>query len=118
MYEERRARKERRLERRYPVACKCVWRKSGESREVRAYMSDMSMAGVSFITSTRQRPSINEAIELVGLDQSTQFLRVARTTAYDRQNSLVACEASEGHLRLAALPRGTTVRTACRMVGW
>ena len=94
---EQRRRLERRSERRYTLAGRIFWRKPGRNMKVLGWLSDTSLSGVSFITATGMRPSVNEHIELTGPNHSTQCCRVARTTSYDRHLSLVACEATPEH---------------------
>lgn len=97
MYTERRARLERRCERRYPLAGRVFWWKPGRNLKVLGRLSDTSLSSVSFITATGMRPSVNEHIELTGPDHSTHHCRVARTTPRDRRLSLIACEATAEH---------------------
>ncbi len=94
---ERRRPLERRSERRYALGGRIFWRKPGRKLNVLGWLSDTSLSGVSFITGTGRRLTLNEDIELTGPDRSTLRCRVARIAPYDRGLSLVACEATAEH---------------------
>lgn len=94
---ERRRRLERRAERRYALGGRIFWRKPGSKLDVRGWLSDTSLSGVSFVTGTGRRPTLNEDIELTAPDRSTLRCRVARIAPYDSRLSLVACKATAEH---------------------
>jgi hypothetical protein len=93
--------RERRDEIRAPAAGRITWRFQGDRRLFHGLLSDGSHSSVSFITDTSPRPEGGDRIEILEPDGRARAYEVARTSLYDAQLSLVACQVA------ANVPRAT-----------
>ncbi len=91
MMHEKRQRRDRRSDPRYPLAGKIFWRKPARTLNVLGWLSDTSRSGVSFVTKDNDRIVLGEEIELLNASREIQRYCITRIAPYDSRLSLVAC---------------------------
>lgn len=82
---------DRRREPRYASAGAISWRRAGSDRAFIGWLSDTSRSSLSFIASSENEPSFDEAIEVTGSDRCRRAFRTTRIARYDDNLSLIAC---------------------------
>ena len=92
--------RERRDEVRAPAAGRITWRFQGGERVYSGLLSDGSHSSVSFITDTGPRPESGDRIEIVEPGGHARAYEVARTSLYDAQLSLIACQIAANAARV------------------
>jgi hypothetical protein len=85
------ASRDRRRDRRYPLAGTLSWCRSHDADMLTGWSSDTSRSSLSFVTARRNEPAFGEIIEMSGSGRPSQVFRVTRTAPYDDRLSLVAC---------------------------
>lgn len=91
MPQHRCAGRDRRRDRRYPLAGILCWRRAHDDDALSGWSSDTSRSSLSFVTSQRNEPAFGEIIEMSAGGHALQVFRVTRTAPYDDRLSLVAC---------------------------
>ena len=81
--------------RRRAPADRLSWTRENATKTFTGWVSDVATSSIAFVTPTRDRPDLGEAIELT-LDSGSQYprrraVRVARTALHDGLFSIVAC---------------------------
>ena len=91
----RHLREQRREPRRQVNALRLNWRDGREETVRTGWISDMAMAGIGFVTPTRNRPTPGEMLELTIAPTSPSpracTVRIVHTSPYDGLFTLVGC---------------------------
>lgn len=95
MITQRRARdRDRRQEPRAPYAQEITWRMVDQDKTCRAWVSDISRNGISFVTSASRKIQTGDLVDLQSSDQYWDRCRVIRISPYDGFLSLIACQST------------------------
>lgn len=91
----RHLREQRREPRRHVNAVRLNWRDGREEKVRTGWVSDVAVAGIGFVTPTRDRPAPGETLELTVAPTSPSprgyTVRVVHTSPYDGLFTLVGC---------------------------